>query len=197
MTAADTMVGLAAPAFTLDLPASFHPVPSDAAVEDRAHAVVHLLDTLAVTDPRRREALALYLQALSRSLQTGPVCATAFCTVELGGAPSVAALGVALQHVPASDPLVTVTGTAQVWRQEPAPRPGRTIAVERAGHRLLAVRTRAAAPGTPLADASVLALLDGTSWAVLVTVATPDAAHLPEYARVAREVALSTRLTAG
>lgn len=188
---------VAAPAVTLDLPASFHPVPLDAAVEDRARAVTDLLDTLAVSDPRRREALALYLQALSRSLQSGPVLAAAFCAVELDGDPSVAALGVALQHVPQADPLVVVTGTAQVWRQEPVPRPGRTIAVERAGHRLLAVRTRPAAAGSPLADVSVLVPLEGTSWAVLVTVATPDAAHLPDYARVARTVATSTRLVAG
>ncbi len=188
---------VAAPAVTLDLPVSFHPVPGDVAIEDRAHAVTALLDTLAVSDPRRREALALYLQALSRSLQSGPVFATAFCAVQLDGDPSVAALGVALQYVPQSDPLVAVAGTAQVWRQEPAPRPGRTIAVERAGHRLLAVRTRAAAPDGPLADVSVLVPLEGTSWAVLVTVATPDAAHLANYARVARTVATSARLAAG
>lgn len=188
---------LAAPAMTLDLPASFHPVPSDAAVEDRAYAVTGLLDRLAVRDPRRREALALYLQALSRSLQVGPVYATAFCAVELAGAPSVAALGVALQQVPQSDPLVAVTGAALVWREEPAPRPGRTIAVERTGHRLLAVRTRRTSPDSPLADASVLAPIDGTRWAALVTVATPDADHLDDYARVAREVATSARLASG
>jgi hypothetical protein len=72
------------------MPPDFHEVPLEPAREDRAAAQVALVEALGLPERTQREGVALFVEALARSLADGPVLGASFCAVRLRGTPSTA-----------------------------------------------------------------------------------------------------------
>jgi hypothetical protein len=171
-------------ALVLDLPPDFHEIPLAVAVEDRAAAQAHLVERLGLADPAQREGVALFVEALARSLADGPVLATSFCAVRLRGAPSTATLTVATMDVPATGQLVASAAVAETLRRRGV---HGEVGVERAGPHVVAVALHdgQVTVAVPVPDEPLVAV-------VAVTTASP--ADVPVYRRVALAVAGSLRL---
>lgn len=190
MTTTDSSVRI-----DLDLPPDFHEVPLDVTVEDRVAAQHELLDALDVDDTRRREGLGWFLEALARMTRGGHVSGTAFCAVELDGAPSTATLTVATQGMPSDDPLVFAQGTYESMR---ARGDYDSVRLTRLGAvtgvvavRELDVDERRSRQVTAVVP------VPGHRIGVYVTVATDDLEHADVYERVATEAAGSVRVAPG
>lgn len=185
-----TTAGL--PDILLDVPPDFHEVPLEPAIEDRVAAQAELLDQIGLEDGQQREGLALYLEAVARSLADGPVVGTAFCAVELDGRPSTATLTVAPHDVATDDPLVAISGIAEALRRDGG---YRAVAVEpAAGRSVVVARGRVPAGALDLHQVTVAVPLPGYRFAVLVTIATPATDDVDTYERVVRKVAESVRV---
>ncbi|CAN5241496.1 MAG: hypothetical protein H0V13_07555 [Nocardioidaceae bacterium] len=193
------MTGTGAPAqgIVLDIPPDFHEVPLDLAVEDRVAARIALLDRLGLTESARREGFALFLEAVSRAVGDGPVVATSFCAVQLGGRPSTATLTVATQTGVGTDPLVSVYGVAETLIRRGA---YRSVRVDRAGPHPVVLATSqvrggaSAEAGSPdLHEVTVVVPVPGLALLTLLTI-TCTAADLATYTDVVRAVAASLRV---
>lgn len=170
----------AAPVLVLDVPSDFHEVPLDRNVEERTASQLGVLDEMGIEDRRQREALSLYLEALSVRLRSGNVVGTAFCAVQLDGSPSTATLTVAMQPLSAPDPGVALLGAAEAMRRQDR---FDDVQVERLGSYdvVMAQTDRPNVPGTPaggdvaeaLRELSVFVPLPGHDTALTVTLATP------------------------
>jgi len=183
---------LLAPSVHLDIPADFHEIPLDAAVEDRVAARTAVLDDLGLADSGQREGLGLYFEALARSLGHGPVVGTAFCAVEIDGKPSTATLTVATQVGAPPDPLVATVGLVEVLR-----RAGRhdSVTIERLrSHSAVVATGTLATEGGGLRTVTIATPLLADRLVVLITLATPCHEDFPLYSRVARDVAASARV---
>lgn len=175
-------------AVDLDLPSDFHEVPSAASVEDRVFGQSEILDSLQVVDPRQREGLGWYLEALSRGMDEAAVAGTAFCAVRLDEAPSTATITVALHPAPSDDPLVFVLGTCRTFRAS-----GRydTVQHERLGRSLAAVGAGSSGAARHL---TIALPVPGHRVGVVVMLSTTDTAHAATYEQVAREAAGTIRV---
>lgn len=177
----------------LDLPPDFHEVPLDAAVEDRTAAQRELVEALDV-DAHRREGLGWFLEALARMTRVGHVSGTAFCAVELDGAPSVATLTVATQAMPSDDALVFAQGTYQSMRLHGD---YDVVRIERVGPVMGVVAERELDIDDRRShQVTAVVPVVGHRLGVYVTVATDDIDHAAVYARVAIDAAASVRIAA-
>ena len=188
----------------LDVPPDFHQLPVDDAIEDRMVAQRALVDAMGVSDARRREGLGLYVETLARHVRDSRVAASAFCLVELDGAPSTATLTVALHAAgsragslaaSATDPTVLVLGTAEVLRRDGG---YGHVGIERISGRSLVVATadRADPDGSARhREVTVAVPLAEQGRIALVAMASPDRVHWATYERLARQVAGSVRVS--
>jgi hypothetical protein len=191
----------AAPAIRLDVPPDFHQIPLERQVEDRTAAQLKVISALGLSSPSQREAISLYLEALSIRLATGNVVGTAFCAVQLAGRPSSATLTVAVHETNTDDPSLAVMGAAEAMR-----RTGRYDQVEilAIGGRpvVSAVAERAAKPGeTPtgqtgstLREISVLVPVAGQQHAAMLILSTPNLEDWDTYRRLVLDVCRSVRM---
>lgn len=184
MSAAVTAAAAAGGELVLDLPPDFHEVPLAPAVEDRAAAQAALVERLGLREPAQREGVALFVEALARSLVDGPVLGTSFCAVRLRGVASTATLTVATMDAPQATPLVASAAVAEILRRSET---HAVVRVERTGPHVVAVAVagRQVTVAVPVPDLPVIAL-------VAVTCGSTD--DLPVYRRVALQVAGSVRL---
>src|SRR3954451_21026512 len=102
-----------APVIRLDVPPDFHQIPLDPQVESRTAAQLKVISALGLSSPGQREAISLYLEALSIRLASGDVAGTAFCAVQLAGRPSSATLTVAVHETHTGDASLTALGAAE------------------------------------------------------------------------------------
>lgn len=176
----------------LDIPSDFHEVPLDLAVEDRVAAQRELIEALDLGDGDRREGLGWFLEAMSRMVRDGPVVGTAFCAVEIDGAPSTATLTVATRALPSDDPLVFAQGTYESMRRQGG---YLSVGIERIGPvpGVVAAREIEVA-GRSSRQVTAVVPVPGHRLGVFVTVATDDEAHVAVYERVVREAAATVRV---
>lgn len=180
-------------ALLLDVPPDFHQVPLDDAVEDRVAARSALIESLGLADARQREGLELYVEALAGHVHRSRVAASAFCLVELDGAPSTATLTVAMHPAGSSaDPTVLLLGVAEALRREGD---YTHVAVEEVDGRAVVVASgeRGAGAGRQR-ELTVAVPLPANQQVVMVALASPDLAHWDVYERLVRQVAASVRL---
>ncbi len=191
----------AGPAIRLDVPPDFHQIPLERQVERRTAAQLQVISALGLSSPSQREAISLYLEALSIRLAKGNVVATAFCAVQLSGRPSSATLTVAVHETHTPDAGLAVMGAAEAMRAT-----GRYDQVEilAVGGRpvVSAVVERAARPGeTPsglagstLREISVLVPMAGQQQAAMLTLSTPNLADWQTYRAVVLDICRSVRI---
>ena len=192
MTVSTTHTSETTPEIALEIPPDFHEVPLENAIEDRAAAQSALLETIGLRDSQQREGLALYLEAIARTLVGGPVVGTAFCAVEMDGRPSTATLTVATQSTSTPDPLIVLAGTAESLR-----RTGEysNVRIERIGsHQAVLAGGETGDEGLRLHQITAVVPVPSHPLAVLITIATPSADDVPAYERVIRSVAGSMRV---
>jgi hypothetical protein len=190
-----------APAVVLDVPADFHQVPLASDTEDRTAAQLQVLEDMGLSDTGQREALSLYLEALSKRLSGGPVLATAFCAVRVNDHPSTATLTVGLHTMRTADRGLAVLGAAEAMRRE-----GRyaNVAIVEVGPHpaVTAVAERATTPedtvtgevGATLRELSVLVPVPGHEQAVIVTLSTPCLEDWDIYQRLVLDICRSLRV---
>lgn len=177
-------------AIDLDLPADFHEVPLGSSVEDRVFGQSRILDLLEITDPAHREGLGWYLEALSRDVRDGGVSGTAFCAVRMDGAPSTAAITVAVHPASSDDPLVFALGACRAFQGS-----GRydTVGHERVGNSLAAVGSGFTNGARHL---TIARPVPGHHTGVVLMLSTTDTRHAGIYEQVARDAAASVRIAA-
>lgn len=180
----------------LDVPPDFHQVPLDDAVEDRVAARGALVESLGLSDPQQREGLELYVEALAGHVRRSRVAASAFCLVELDGAPSTATLTVALHPAGSTaDPTVLLLGVAESLRRDGG---YDAVGIERIQGRAVVVAHGGAAPTPDGAERqrqlTVAVPLAAQQQVVMLALASPDHAHWAVYERLVRQVAASVRI---
>jgi hypothetical protein len=190
-----------APAIRLDVPPDFHQIPLEPQVERRTAAQLKVVSALGLSSSSQREAISLYLEALSIRLAEGNVVGTAFCAVQLAGRPSSATLTVAVHETHTADASLAVLGAAEAMR-----RAGRYDQVEIlavCGRAVVsAVAERAVRPGeTPtgqagstLREISVLVPVAGQQHAVMLTLSTPNLDDWETYRAVVLDICRSVRM---
>lgn len=176
----------------IDIPPDFHEVPLDLAVEDRVAAQRELIEALGLEDGERREGLGWFLEATARMVREGPIVGTAFCAVQIDGAPSTATLTVATRDLPSDEPLVFAQGTYETMRRDGS---YASIRLDRIGPvtGVVAARELVVAERR-LHQVTAVVPLPGHRLGVFVTVATDDESHLAMYERVARDAAATVRV---
>lgn len=191
----------AAPVIRLDVPPDFHQIPLDRQVETRTAAQLKVISALGLSSPGQREAISLYLEALSIRLGTGNVIGTAFCVVQLAGRPSSATLTVAVHETHTGDASLAVMGAAEAMRRE-----GRydDVQIVSVGGRpvVSAVARRAVKPGdTPtgqpgdtLQEICVLVPMAGQQFAAMLTLSTPSLDDWETYRSVVLDICRSVRM---
>lgn len=189
------------PAVRLDVPPDFHQVPLDPQTETRTAAQLQVVSALGLSNPGQREAISLYLEALSIRLAGGNVAGTAFCAVQLAGRPSTATLTVAVHETNTTEPGLVALGAAEAMRRD-----GRfdRVEVTAVGGRpvVTAVAERAARPGdTPtgesggtLREISVLVPIAGQSHAAMLTLSTPSLDDWETYRALVLDISRSVRV---
>lgn len=189
------------PAVRLDVPPDFHQVPLDPQTETRTAAQLQVVSALGLSSPGQREAISLYLEALSIRLAGGNVAGTAFCAVQLAGRPSTATLTVALHKTSSGDTGLVALGAAEAMRRD-----GRfdRVEVTAVGGRpvVTAVAERAARPGdTPtgetggtLREISVLVPIAGQSYAAMLILSTPSLDDWETYRALVLDISRSVRV---
>jgi hypothetical protein len=181
----------------VEIPPDFHQVPLDDEVESRTAAQLRLLDDMGLSDPRQREALSLYLEALSIRLgDSDDLVSTAFCAVDLGGHASTATITVAVHETHTTDPGLAVLGAAEAMRRD-----GRlgTVEIVELGHRPVATARveRRAVPGQPdspgetLRELSIFVPVPRRELAAMVVLSTPCLSDWDVYERLAFDVSRS------
>jgi len=187
----------------LDVPADFHEVPLDAQTENRVAAQLQVLEDLGLDDPAQREAVSLYLEALTARLGTDNVVGSAFCVVQIHGHPSTASLSLALQPTHTPDAGLAVLGAAEALHREG--RHGRVEVVTLGGRP--AVVAMAERPGRAddrdgpratdsVRELSVLVPVPDQRQAVVVTLSTPCLQDWDVYERLTLDIARSLRVRA-
>jgi hypothetical protein len=189
-----------APAIRLDIPEDFHQVPLDREVETRTAAQLSVVSALGLTSPTQREAMSLYLEALSIRLAKGRVAGTAFCAVQFAGRPSTATLTVAVHEMRSGDPGLIALGGAEAMRRDA--RFDRVDVVTVGGRPVAtAISERAAKPGeTPtgeigatLREISVLVPIAGQAHAAMLTLSTPSLDDWDTYRTLLLDICRSVR----
>lgn len=186
----------------LDVPADFHEVPLAAQTENRVAAQLQVLEDLGLDDPAQREAVSLYLEALTARLGTDNVVGSAFCVVQIDGHPSTASLSVALQPTRTPDAGLAVLAAAETLHRE-----GRHIRIEvvtlarQPAVVAMAERAEPAAgdSGRPRAaegvrELSVLVPVPDHQQAVIVTLSTPCLQDWDVYERLTLDIARSLKV---
>ncbi len=190
-----------APAIWLDVPPDFHQIPLDPQTESRTAAQLEVVSALGLSRRDQREAISLYLEALSIRLATGNVVATAFCAVQLSGRPSSATLTVAVHDTHTADASLAVLGAAEAMRRED--RYDRVEVGAVSGRPVVtAVAARQAGPGdTPdgqaghtLREICVLVPVSGHQHAAMLTLSTPHVGDWETYRAVVLDIVRSVRL---
>ena len=171
----------AVPTVRVDVPREFHEIPLERRVEKRTASQLEVIEALGLSSPAQREAVSLYLEALSIRLAEGSVAATAFCAVRLDGRPSSATVTVALHETHTPDPSLAVLGSAEALRRagrhdhvEILAVGGRPVAAAVAERPATAGDTPDGQIGRTLREITVLVPIAGHQHAVMVTLATPN-----------------------
>jgi hypothetical protein len=188
------------PAIRLDVPVDFHQVPLDPGTESRTAAQLEVVAALGLATRGQREAISLYLEALSIRLARGDVAGTAFCAVQLAGRPSTATLTVAMHETHTGDPGLVALGAAETMRRDPrfdrvevlavGGRPLVTATTERAAQ---AGDTPTAQVGTTVREISVLVPLTGQAHAAMLTLTTPSLDDWDTYRSLVLDISRSVR----
>jgi len=187
-------------AIRLDIPPDFHQVPLDRRVESRTAAQLEVIRALGLSSPAQREAISLYLEALSIRLAASNVVGTAFCAVRLAGRPSSATLTVAVPETHTGDAGLAALGAAEAMRREGshdqveigsiAGRPIVSAVVQRA---VRAGDVPTGQPGSTVQEISVLVPIAGQTTAVMLTLSTPSLGDTETYRALVLDIARSVR----
>ena len=200
ITPADDSLG----GLVLDLPADFHEVPLLPDTPERTAAQLELLDDMGLVDPAQREALSLYLEALSVRLGRGAVTGSAFCAVRLDGRPSTATVTVAVHATHTLDRGLAVLGAAEALRRQGH---HESVEIVELGQQpaVTAVTERRSRPGdaatgevgVPVREMSVFVPVAGQQRAAMVTVSTPCLQDWDVYVRLTLDLCRSVHTVAG
>lgn len=190
----------ATPAIRLDVPPDFHQVPLDPQTESRTAAQLKVVSALGLSSPAQREAISLYLEALSIRLARGNVVGTAFCAVRLAGRPSTATLTVAVHETHPADPALVALGAAETMRRdtrfdrvEVVAVGGRPVVNATAERAAKAGEVPTGEVGATLREISVLVPMAGQPHAVMLTLSTPNLDDWETYRSLMLDICRSVR----
>lgn len=192
-----------APVLVLDVPSDFHQVPLDSRTESRTAAQLQVVSALGLSSSAQREAISLYLEALSIRLASGNVVGTAFCAVQLDGHPSSATLTVATHPTHTHDTCLAVSGAAEAMRRdaryqhvEILVRGGRPVVSAVAERRANPAETSSGRPGATLREITVFVPVAGQEQAAMLTLSTPCLDDWETYRGLVLDIGRSVRAAA-